>query len=208
MNPQLVEQSNSVSMQNESSPEFTAALFSSGTSLSDSASLYGWLVGCWRVRVVDYHEDGTKFETEGEWHFRWVMEGRAIQDVLIVPARKLRSPQPSKERNRYGTTMRIYDPSIDAWRITWINPVTTTINHLIGKKVNDDIIHEGKDNDGALIRWSFREIHDDSFHWIGETSKDEGKTWQNWRRIVLYPNEEIMKSKCGGLRCLKIAAGF
>ena len=75
--------------------------------------------------------------------------------------------------------MRTYDPSIEAWRITWINPVRHVQNQLVGKKVGDEIVQEGLDENGSLsIRWCFREITENSFRWTGEESNDNGKTWQ------------------------------
>jgi catechol 2,3-dioxygenase-like lactoylglutathione lyase family enzyme len=52
--------------------------------------LYGWLVGSWELDVTGYPEDGSQRRRPGEWHCGWVLEGRAIQDVWIVPARSAR----------------------------------------------------------------------------------------------------------------------
>jgi hypothetical protein len=79
--------------------------------------------------------------------------------------------------NRYGTTLRVYDPNIKAWHILWLNPVTQTYNTMIGRKVNDEIVQEYRDEDGALNQWIFSEITPNSFHWTGRSSHDEGKTW-------------------------------
>ena len=159
--------------------EFMDVLHSNhiSTDLPPDSDLYGWLIGSWDVRVIDYDDSESKKETMGEWHFWRVLEGRAIQDIFIVPSRKLRSASTPKVGNRYGTSVRIYDPAIGAWRITWINPVRAVENRLIGKKVGTEIIQEGIDDDGSLMRWSFQEIKQDSFHWTGEASSDQGKTW-------------------------------
>jgi hypothetical protein len=85
--------------------------------------LYGPLIGSWEGEVVDHLEDGSERRQTAEFHFAWVLEGRAVQDLWIAPARRGRSGPPGPG-NRYGTTLRFYDPRIDAWRITWINPVT------------------------------------------------------------------------------------
>ena len=146
--------------------------------IKSESDIYGWLIGSWKIRAVDYEEDGSKKESQAEWHFARVLEGRAIQDVFIVPGRDQRSTTTSKERNRYGTSVRYYDSESDAWHITWINPVRSVENHLVGRKVGSEIVQEGRDVDGRWMRWCFRDITPDSFRWTGEESVDEGKSWR------------------------------
>ena len=138
--------------------------------------LYGQFVGSWDLRVVDYETDGKRWEGVGEVHFGWVLEGRAIQDVWISPPRNARKTI-STTRNTYGTTLRVYDPKIDAWHILWINPITQIYNTMIGRKIGDEIVQEYRDVDGTLNQWIFSEITPKSFHWIGRSSKDDGKGW-------------------------------
>lgn len=159
---------------------FLEVLPSTGPSpeLGDAAGVYGWLMGSWITRAIDYLPEGKTREQEGEWHFGWVLEGRAVQDVWICPRRSLRSPGMSKAGNRYGTTLRIYDPSLRAWRITWTNPVTGIRNDLVGRRKGADIVQEGTNAKGEPIRWVFTDIQPDAFRWYGESSPDGGKTWR------------------------------
>src|SRR5947209_13987295 len=113
-----------------------AALHAAGPA-SDRKSqmmLYGQFVGSWEARVFEHLTDGSTQERKGEWHFGWVLEGRAIQDVFIVPPRAARGARklPIKG-NRYGTTIRVYDPQKESWQITWINPVTQAFNRMTGR---------------------------------------------------------------------------
>ena len=67
---------------------FLAALGSSEGPSADRAKdmdLYGWLIGSWEMDSVHYLDDGTIQKWDGECHFGWVLEGRAIQDVWIRP---------------------------------------------------------------------------------------------------------------------------
>lgn len=114
----------------------------------------------------------------GEWHFAWVLEGRAVQDVYIAPTRPRRDRSaPPREGNRYGSSIRVYDAVTGAWRVIWINPVTGAEDHLIGRRVGDEVVQDGRCPDGSLIRWSFVDITSDSFTWRGERSTDGGATW-------------------------------
>lgn len=140
--------------------------------------LYGWLVGSWDIEVSDHPPDGSTRRSRGEWHFAWALEGRAIQDVFIVPRRSERRAGAAMEGNRYGTTLRVYDPQLGAWHILWVNPVRQAYDRMIGRRRGNDIVQEGQDKDGQAIRWSFVDIAPDSFRWLGERSDDGGRTWR------------------------------
>jgi hypothetical protein len=147
--------------------------------ITDQEDIYGWLIGGWEAAVYDYTEDGTMRESSGEWHFGRVLEGRAIQDVWIAPPRSRRTDKTlSRQYNRYGTSLRVYDREIGAWRVTWFNPVTGVRNDLISRRQGADIVQEGLAADGHKIRWSFKDITPTSFRWLGEYLESDGKTWR------------------------------
>jgi hypothetical protein len=160
---------------------FAQALISDGPSLklsNSAAAVSDWLVGDWEAEVYDVQSDGSRTTKKGEWHFQWVLEGRAIQDVWIVPIREQRTAQSPATNNRYGTSLRIYDPKLDAWRISWFNPVTQDRTELIGRRIGNAVVQQGIIEDGSFIRWTFQDITPASFTWRGEVSTDGGKTWQ------------------------------
>jgi hypothetical protein len=133
----------------------------------EKLNLYGWLKGSWHMDATIFSADGTRQHTgTGEIHFAWVLEGRALQDVWILPG------------VFYGTTLRVYDPSLDAWHILWSDPLRQVYRRQIGRARGRDIVQEGTDEtSGAPVRWSFTEITPDSFRWTGERSDDGGKTY-------------------------------
>jgi hypothetical protein len=133
---------------------------------ADKLGLYGWLIGDWEMDSVIHQDDGTPQCGRGEIHFGWVLEGRAVQDVWILPG------------VFYGTTLRIYDPGLDAWHILWSDPLRQVYTRQIGRARGNDIVQDGKDDGGTPLRWSFTEITPHSFHWLGERSPDGGATWQ------------------------------
>jgi len=161
--------------------QFLEALTAPGPAPGDgsNADLYGALIGDWDAEVIDHLPDGTDRRQSAEMHFVRVLEGRAVQDLWIAPAiRDLGSPTRAEKGNRYGTTLRIYDAKVDAWRITWWNPVTGAENHLVGRRVGSQIVQTGSDADGRLVRWVFDQVGPGSFHWKGEGSDDGGRTWR------------------------------
>ena len=82
------------------------------------------------------------------------------------------------ESTMHGTTLRIYDPGIDAWHIIWSDPVKLYYSRQVGRSHGADIVQEGVDADGTSVRWTFTDRKPDSFRWIGERSGDGGKSWR------------------------------
>ena len=88
---------------------FHAVLAASGRSptIPDSMDVYGWLVGSWELEVVRYWGVAVAGRgLRGEVHVGWVLEGRAIQDVWIMPRRSDRTGSEAAQ-NMYGTTLRV-----------------------------------------------------------------------------------------------------
>jgi hypothetical protein len=155
---------------------------------ADKLMLFGQFVGSWNVAWSGTGTDGKPAETTGELHFGWVLGGRAVQDTWIVPGR--RDPEVSDRiRAFHGTTVRFYDPAIDAWRSTWIEPVNARVRRFIGRPAGGDIVLLS-DEDEPWLRWRFTEITPDSARWIGETSHDAGRTWT--------PDEEMRLTRRPG----------
>lgn len=161
--------------------EFPTALSASGRSpeIPEASDIYGFLVGSWELDVRYYWVDVSGRGLKGEVHAGRTLEGRAIQDVWIMPRRADRSGEIDRKANMYGTTLRIWDAALQAWRIHWFNPVTGQRDEQIGRKVGNDIIQigSGTRTEGTASRWRFTEIMPDSFHWIGEALAPDGKTW-------------------------------
>ena len=104
-----------------------------------------------------------------------MLAGRAVQDIWIVPGRG----QPGEGEPPlafHGTTVRFYDPAINAWRSTFIEPVNHRVRRFIGRPEGEDIVLLS-DEDQPQLRWRFTDIRPDSFTWLGESSNDGGATW-------------------------------
>ena len=160
---------------------FISLLHTAGPSpeVPESADIYGWLVGSWHLDVLHYR--GIELSSQkltGEAHFGWVLEGRAIQDVWIMPRVSERNSNSDRTNNMYGTTLRIWDAALQAWRIRWFNPVTGHEERQTGRKVGGDIVQIGARLDGTPTRWRFTEITPDSFLWLGEALEPDGRSWK------------------------------
>jgi hypothetical protein len=161
--------------------DFHAALAADGRSpeIPESADAYGWLVGDWELDVIHYWGVNVSARgIKGEVHAGWVLEGRAVQDVWIMPGRaERRTGTLDKKLNMYGSTLRVWDAEVEAWRITWHNPAGDHFEDQIGRRSGDDVVQIGVRPDGTTTRWRFTEITPDSFHWVGEALLPGGGAW-------------------------------
>ena len=150
---------------------------------ADKLGLYGFLAGSWATDILAHADNGDRHEYQGEIHAGWVLEGRALQDVWMIPRRSARKPgEPPKPlavtSSWYGTKLRVYDPGIDAWHILWSDPATQFFSRQVGRAHGEVIMQEGRHESGALLRWSFSNITPKAFDWLGEVSADKGITWR------------------------------
>jgi catechol 2,3-dioxygenase-like lactoylglutathione lyase family enzyme len=182
---------------------FTEALRSAGPAADRAGkmSLYGWLIGDWTMDATVYRDDGSVHAGKGTIAFGWVLEGRAIQDVWSLPG------------IFHGTTLRIYDPGLDAWHILWSDPVRPYFTRQIGRTNGKDIVQEGRNDAGQLTKWSFTDIAADSFRWVGERSLDDGATWQRQavylaRRAVVPTLRPMLDHVSIGVRDMSAAKRF
>src|SRR4029450_351806 len=82
------------------------------------------------------------------------LQGRAIQDVWILPG------------VFHGTTLRIYDPGLEAWHILWSDPLRQFYSRQLGRAQGNDIVQIGKNDAGVTLRWSFTDITANTFRWL------------------------------------------
>jgi hypothetical protein len=140
-------------------------------SLGDEAQTFDRLVGSWDADFGFPQADGSVRHKQGELHFGWVMDGHAIQDLWIG------YPTGEHKERTIGTTFRFFDTKLEQWRIVFINPQYNYVVSTQGGREGDRIVLRGTDSDGLPIRWTFREITPQSFHWTGEKSHDGRNTW-------------------------------
>jgi hypothetical protein len=152
-----------------------------GPVASDLAT-FGRFIGSWDLRWSRPGDDDAPTEQLGELHFGWVLGGRAVQDVWIVPSAD--SPDAGQRPYAFwGSTIRFFDAELGAWRSTWVEPVSGRVRKFIGRPVDGEI-HLVSTDDTPFLRWRFTEISDDRFVWLGELSTDEARTWELEEQMV------------------------
>ena len=139
---------------------------------AEQLMMFGRFIGSW---TLDWRaSDGAS--ATGELHFGWVLGGRAVQDIWIVPGRGLPG-EGEPPRAFHGSTIRFFDPAIDAWRSTWVEPVNGRVRRFIGRPDGEDVVLLS-DEDDPQLRWRFTDIQPDSFTWRAEISHDGGGAWE------------------------------
>ena len=173
------------------------------SALTQKLRVFGQFVGDWECDVVSVSADGKRTKGQAEWHFGWVLEGRAIQDVWIARDEVSQANAPISE---WGTTLRFYDSKADVWRVAWAGPRRGNLMAFVAKQSGDEIVMEVdyvqglprmNPPDGPPIhrgQWIFDQIKADSFHWRSVISHDGGKSWQTQsemfvRRVKSDPNK-------------------
>lgn len=134
----------------------------------EALNLYAWLIGSWDMEATWFEEGRAVRTGQGEWHFGWILGGRAIQDVLFAKG---------AEPRRYGTTLRCCDAKEDVWHVFWSQPAFGEFAYLLGRQQGTAIVQQSAVPGPRMQRWSFDEISDQSFRWRGEVSLDGGGTW-------------------------------
>lgn len=153
--------------------DFIHALVAEGPhpELGEQAATYGRFIGSWSGTYRDTSGGGEPRTGPMEVHFAWVLRGRAVQDLWIA-----RTQGADDDRRTYGSTIRVYDADLGAWRVTWIDPAHNRHQELIGRRIGDDIIQTGYAGDRPL-KWIFTDVTADSFTWKGYVLEDDGVTW-------------------------------
>jgi hypothetical protein len=141
---------------------------------------FGQFVGSWSLDVRWYGAEGEVVHaTTGEWHFGWILAGLAIQDVWIVPSQRRHDPLAAALRwGDYGTSVRFFDPSIGAWRSTWIGPVRGLVIPFIARETPRGVELHGTTGADTRLRWSFSDITPTTFTWRNEEAHGEAGPWK------------------------------
>ncbi|MFF0344872.1 hypothetical protein [Kribbella sp. NPDC004875] len=139
-------------------PEFAEAL-----------SPFAPLIGSWDLDVAWYDDSGAVTRrTKGEWHFAWILDGRAVADIWITPSRAARATDGDGE---WGLSVRIFDPELQAFRSTWMGPNAAFVMPFIAHATDGTITLESQT---ARTRWEFTGITATGFHWRNEDEDADG----------------------------------
>lgn len=140
--------------------EFSEALTSErkNTALPEEFDFFGKLIGSWKIEYVDH---SNAHSIKGTWHFSWILDGMAIQDVIVLPDYE------------YGTTLRVYNPSTHVWDVAYC--YVGKVMRLVARKEDNRIVLTHIENEKR--KWIFSRIEKDRFHWQDVSLQEDGR-WQ------------------------------
>lgn len=144
---------------------FTKALLSGKRSIPEEDDWFAPLIGDW---VFHYHEPGGR-DLKGEWFFRSVLEGTAIEDIFICPSRDTKDTDPHPDAE-YGVAVRMYDPVRRCYDMTYVctkYTIRLEIRKEQGKIVCTSLSEPAN-------QWVFSEITETAFHWQNITVTERG----------------------------------
>jgi len=145
------------------------------------AELAHWdaMIGDWRTSWESLGPDGEiSGSGETEWNWRWALDGFAVQDMWISPARDADAPN----GRLFGTNLRIYNGQTGLWEMAWANNRESKVDTYSATSDGERIVMSPDENpDGERI--IFYNMTGETFDWVSETSADGGETWRPTFRI-------------------------
>lgn len=165
-----------------------ASDFDPGTPHPDAPpqiELFGRLAGAWDAKMWVIQDDGTFPEEPlaALWTFRYILDGRAIQDEWTAPP----PGQPVADGSRqHGTGLRVYHPAEDRWEVAWISNTQPFVTTFEAEPHGDGgIVMLGEPPTGHPSRTTFRDVEEDRFSWTLELQGlgDDPDAWTEVARM-------------------------
>lgn len=133
-------------------------------------AFYDRLIGTWDVIYDLYDRNGKLRHLPGQVTYAWILDGQALQEIW--------SDVDGKTVKPYGTMISYMDTRHGRWNATWVYPGASMTMLVSGNLVDGRMVLTGRDQDGALQRWTTGDVQADAFVGRYEISSDEGKSWR------------------------------
>lgn len=131
-----------------------------------SDDFFGPMIGDWKIRSVFHTKHGV-VEVQGIWSFRRILNGTAVEDVIATVK------QDDDKFFRGGVAVRYYQPSTRTWLQTYIEPISNTVQKLIGRKEGERIVQTVQGSN-PVETWTFEKFSPNSFYWVDRFAAGNG----------------------------------
>jgi len=150
---------------------------------------FGQLAGVWRVVTHAYFNGEWYSGWPAFWVWKYTIDGFGIEDLWYQREEDLAPPIAELGRAFQILNLRVYDPTKQHWRVTWISNADgvagrSSFGSFDGMAENDHIVMTPPKVEGeSLRRVTFSDITDETFTWTSEVSEDGGGTWESTLRL-------------------------
>lgn len=132
---------------------------------------YDRFIGTWDVRYEIYDKHGGVRHYRGQVIYSWILDGRALQEIWTGNAH-------DEQFQPYGTLIGFHDSKHQCWKEVWLYPEQGVATVVCGTEADGRIVLTGRNEAGAMERWTTSDIQANSFVARFEISDDAGKTWR------------------------------
>ncbi len=134
---------------------------------------FGQLVGKWNVTSSDSIPNEGWHESKATWIFKYSLDGYAIEDTWFEKFSDYTNNTKGIGRDYMGKNIRIFDPKMNQWNISWIeNGKNTMLTGIKGKEEGKNLVLNSAG--GAEI--TFYNITQKSFEWKYELVSGDQRT--------------------------------
>jgi hypothetical protein len=170
---------------------FADALIAPGPFGDDeNLRMFDHFIGSWTFDFYDCATGREVLTGRGEWHFSWILGGRAIQDVW-----EAYSLDQERTMIEQGSTIRVYDAKRRDWAIVFVGPMRGTFDMLRANRIGREIVLQGIGRNGYPWLWVFSDIEENSFTWRSEETRDHGRTWNPLVVMKLSRNHQTASQR-------------
>lgn len=166
--------------------EFTNALLGEKqhNRIPEEYDWYAPLLGDWDFDYYDIRDGKRTRHVEGEWIFRRVLNGTAIEDLFICPSRATMetNPQPDGE---YGAAIRMFNPASCSYDMVY-----TTYGYMTRlniRRENEKIVCTVLERPNE--KWVFSDITPTTFRWQNITVTTDGE-WRTNCEVLARRKED------------------
>ena len=153
-------------------------------SIPEDRDIFGKFLGKWKLKLTIFSFDGSSKNHTGEWHFFRILQGRAIQDIWIIP-----DLNDDDNYHEFGTTVRMFDLKRNIWKASWIGPIQNQLFVFDIEDNNNIIILKETHNQKLNMKWSFFDISKKSFKWKSEVKMSDNNYFTNYYMELSRINE-------------------
>lgn len=166
--------------------EFISALLGDGkiNSIPEEYDWYAPLLGDWDFDYYDIQNGKRTRHVKGEWIFRRILNGTAIEDLFICPSRATKdtNPQPDGE---YGAAIRMFHPGSCSYDMVYTTHGYMT--RLNVRRENGKIVCTVLDRPAE--KWVFSEVTPTAFRWQNITVTSAGE-WHVNSEVLAHRKEK------------------